>query len=46
MAIFAKGELNHHTEQKFLAEIWSVLKLRPYLYGDKFTVRTDQNEGK
>lgn len=44
---FASRTLNNHernysaTDKEFLAIIWSINYFRPYLYGIKFTIRTD-----
>lgn len=40
----AKAEQAYNTAQKeFLAIVWSLLLLGPYLEGTKFTIRTDQD---
>lgn len=39
---FTKGEQNKATiEQELIAIHWAVKKFRPYLYGTKFTIRSD-----
>lgn len=37
-----KGELNYQTiEKELVAIVWSIKYFRPYLFGKKFTIRTD-----